>query len=99
MDRSRSTEQAPERRERLEARLSAEHKRLLERAAALEGRSLTDFVLASAHAAALATIERHEVIALNAQDSQAFIRALLDPPEPNERLRRAARRHSVLIAE
>jgi len=41
-----------QRSERVEARFTPEQKRLLERAAALEGPSLTDFVLSSAQAAA-----------------------------------------------
>jgi uncharacterized protein (DUF1778 family) len=72
---------------------------LLERAAALEGRSLTDFVVASAHAAAMAAIQRHEVITLTTRDSLAFTQALMHPPAPNERLRAAARRHQELITE
>lgn len=87
------------RRERLETRLSPEQKALLERAAALEGRSLSDFVVTSAQAAALATIERFEVIMLTARDSRAFMEALMNPPAPNERLRAAAGRHRLLIAE
>jgi uncharacterized protein (DUF1778 family) len=83
----------------LEARVSPEQKSLLERAAALEGRSLTDFVVASAHAAAMETIERHEVIALTARDSLGFTQALMHPPAPNEQLRAAARRHRELIGE
>jgi uncharacterized protein (DUF1778 family) len=90
---------APQRRERLEARVSSEQKMLLERAAALEGRSLTDFVVSSAQSAAMETIQRYEVIALTARDSQLFAEALMHPPEPNERLRAAARRHRDLIAE
>lgn len=90
---------APPRRERLEARITTEQKTLLERAAALEGRSLTDFVVSNAHAAAVATIQRHEVIALTARDSQLFAEALSHPPAPNERLRAAARRHRDLIAQ
>lgn len=88
----------PRQRERLEARLSPEQKMLLERAAALEGRSLTDFVVDSAQAAALETIQRYEVIALTARDSRMFAEALMHPPAPNERLRSAARRHRELIA-
>lgn len=87
----------PRQRERLEARLSPEQKALLERAAALEGRSLTDFVVDSAQSAALETIQRHEVIALSARDSLIFAEALMHPPAPNERLRTAARRHRSLI--
>ena len=89
----------PRRRERLEARVSLEQKTLLERAAALEGRTLTDFVVASAQAAALKTIERHQVIKLTARDSLIFAEAITNPPAPNERLRAAARRHRELIAE
>jgi uncharacterized protein (DUF1778 family) len=87
------------RRERLEARVSSEQKALLERAAALEGRSLTDFVVSSAQSAAMETIQRHQVITLTACDSLMFAEALMHPPAPNERLRAAARRHRDLIAE
>ena len=98
-ERARTAREAPRRRDRLEARVSPELKSLLERAAGLEGRSLTDFVVASAQAAAVETIQRHEVIALTARDSLAFMQALADPPGPNERLRAATRRHRELIAE
>jgi uncharacterized protein (DUF1778 family) len=93
------TSGVPRRRERLEARVSPEQKTLLERAAALEGRSLTDFVVSSAQSAAMETIQRHEVVTLTARDSLAFTQALMSPPEPNERLHAAARRHQELIAE
>lgn len=94
-----SAPRGPRRRERLEARISAEQKALMERAAALEGRSLTDFIVGSAQAAATATIRQHEVITLTARDSAAFVEALMNPPAPNERLREAARRYRDLIAE
>jgi len=89
----------PHRQARLETRLAAEQKALIERAAALEGRSLSDFVLANTLAAAVETIQRHEIIRLTARDSLAFAEALANPPAPNDRLRAAARRHRDLIAE
>ena len=98
-DDPRTPRQEPGRRERLEARVSPEQKNLLERAAALEGRTLTDFVVSSAQAAALATIARHEVITLTAHDSQVFAQTLMQPPAPNECLRAAARRHREIIVE
>ncbi len=88
-----------QRRERLEARLSPAQKALLERAAALEGRSLTDFVVGSAQAAAAETIQRYELIRLTARDSAMFAEALTYPAAPNERLRGAARRHRDLVVE
>ncbi|MDH5558850.1 MAG: DUF1778 domain-containing protein [Alphaproteobacteria bacterium] len=75
--------------ERLETRLTAEQKELLQRAASLQGRSLTDFVIESAQAAALRTVREYEILRLNARDSEAFVAALLDAPEPGERLKTA----------
>src|SRR3546814_12293986 len=62
--------------ERLEARVTAEQKALIEHAAALEGRSITDFVLTSVQDAAKRAIAEHEVIQLSVRDSKAFVEAL-----------------------
>lgn len=83
--------------ERLEARVSREQKTLFQRAAQLQGRTLTDFVIVSAHQAAVRTIEEMETIRLNAADSRAFADAILNPREPNEKLRAAARRYIKTI--
>jgi len=77
-------------RERLEARVTPEVKAVIQRAADLTGRSLTDFLVSSAQAVAEDTIRTHEVIRLSARDSAILIEALLNPPEPNEKLRAAA---------
>jgi uncharacterized protein (DUF1778 family) len=71
----------------------AAQKELLQRAAELEGRSLTDFVVSSAQEAARRIIQEHEVMLLNARDREVFVKALLAPPAPNAKLRRAARRY------
>jgi uncharacterized protein (DUF1778 family) len=84
-----------ERRERLEARVTREQKELLQRAAGLTGRSLTDFIVASAQRAAEETIRTHQVISLSARDSATFVRSLMEPPDPNEALVEAFRRRSV----
>lgn len=84
---------ARQRSERVEARLTPEQKKLLERAASLEGRSLTDFVLSSAQAAAADTISRHELLMLAPGDREIFVAALLNPPAPNDALRAAAARY------
>lgn len=89
----------PRRHERLTVRISAEQKTLFERAAALEGRSLTDFVVASTQAAAAETVQRHEVISLTMRDRAALLEALANPPAPNEALREAARRYRDLVSE
>src|SRR3546814_1898486 len=73
--------------ERLEARVTAEQKALIGHAAALEGRSITDFVLTSVQDAAKRAIAEHEVIQLSVRDSKAFVEALLNPREPSKRMR------------
>lgn len=79
--------------ERLEARLTMEQKSLFQRAADLQGRSLSDFVVASAYDAALRAIEDAQTIRLQEADSRAFAEALLNPRRPNAALRAAARRY------
>lgn len=84
----------PTREERLEARISREQKALFQRAAALQGRTLTDFVVASVQEAATRALAEADVIRLNEAASRAFAEALLMPREPNERLRAAAQRYA-----
>ncbi len=79
---------------RLEARLPASVYATLKHAAELTGSSLTDFVVRAAHDAARRTIEDAEVIRLSAEDQLRFVRALLDPPSPNDALRRARKLHA-----
>jgi uncharacterized protein (DUF1778 family) len=78
---------------RLEARVSGEQKSLFQRAAALKGFTLTDFIIDSLQQAAIRTVEQHDVLKLNAESKAAFFDALLNPPAPNKALRRAADRY------
>lgn len=78
---------------RLEARIDSEQKALFERAAALHGCSLSNFVIASAREAAIRTIREHEVIRLVGPDREAFIAALVNPPSPTRKMREAAKRY------
>jgi uncharacterized protein (DUF1778 family) len=76
---------------RLGFRVDAETKRQVERAAALERRSLTEFCLAALTEAARATIVRHESLVLSERDREVFFDALVHAPKPSARLRRAFR--------
>jgi len=62
--------------------VDAETKRQVERAAALERRSLTDFCLAALTEATRATIARHETFVLSERDRAAFFDALVHPRSP-----------------
>jgi len=79
--------------ERLEARVTREQKTLFLRAAALQGRSLTDFLVASAHEAATQTVHRHHAVRLSERDRHKFVSALLRPPSPGRVLKQAAKRY------
>lgn len=85
---------------RLEARISTDLHALLKRAAELQGRTMTDFVVSAVQDAAQRAIEQAEVIRLSLADQQCFAQALLSPPRPAPALKRAfARRGKLLRAE
>lgn len=85
---------------RLEARISNDLHGLLKRAAELQGRTMTDFVVSAVQDAAQRAIEQAEVIRLSMADQQCFADALLSPPKPQPALKRAlARRSKLLLTE
>jgi uncharacterized protein (DUF1778 family) len=79
--------------QRLEARVSPEQKALFQRAADLQGRMLTDFVVASTYEAAIRTIDDMHTVRLTAEESRIFAEALLHPRAPTADLKAAARRY------
>ncbi len=82
---------------RLEARISSDTHSLLKRAAEIEGRTVTDFVVAAAREAALQTIERNEVVRLSREASERFVEMLNNPPPVADAMRRAKERHERLV--
>jgi uncharacterized protein (DUF1778 family) len=82
---------------RLEARLPVEIHAMLKRAAEIEGRTLTDFVVAAAQEAARKTILETEIIRLSREDQIRFAEAMLHPPRPTDALRRAFKAHAELV--
>ena len=83
---------------RLEARVPPEVHSLLKRAAEIEGRTLTDFVVSAASAAARQTIEDVEIIRLTQEGQKAFLQALLDPPQPAPAMERAVKNRETFIS-
>lgn len=82
---------------RLEARIAPDALAIVKRAAELEGRSVSDFVVSAAQDAAKRTIEDNSVIRLSAEDQRRFVDMLLDPPAPNAALRRAKEAHDLIL--
>lgn len=83
---------------RLEARIAPELHATLKRAAEIEGRSLTDFVVSAASAAARRTLEDAETIRLSGA-SAAFVAGLLQHPSPLPGLITAKKRRDALFGE
>src|SRR5437016_6993339 len=82
---------------RFDARLNQSQKLLIQRAADLEGRTMTDFVLHSAETAAERTIQERAMLMLTARETEAFVTAILKPAKPGVVLRKAARQYAAKI--
>jgi uncharacterized protein (DUF1778 family) len=78
--------------QRLEARVTPDQKELIERAACVQGRTVTDFVVSALQEVARQAITDHTVWKLTQEQQKAFIGALMDPPAPNQELREAYKR-------
>jgi uncharacterized protein (DUF1778 family) len=70
---------------RLEARVTIEQKQLMERAAALRGQNLTEFMISTLAEASAQIVKDGELIELTNRDRQVFADALLNPPPPSDR--------------
>ncbi len=85
---------------RLEARITTDLHAMLKRAAEIEGRTMTDFVIAAVQDAAQRAIEDAEIVRLSMADQECFATALLSPPKAPPALKRAfTRRRKLLSAE
>lgn len=84
---------------RLEARISKELHATLKRAAELQNRTMTDFIITAVQEAALHAIEQAEMIRLSLADQENFAQALMSPPKATEALERAFSRHSKLVSD
>jgi uncharacterized protein (DUF1778 family) len=83
---------------RLEARIAPDTLAIVRRAAELQGRSVSDFVVAAAQAAAQKAVEDTQIIRLSLEDQRAFAEAILNPPPLAPAMERAIQRHGALIA-
>lgn len=82
---------------RLEARITPDLLARLKRAAEIQGRTVTDFVVAAVNDAARVAIEQAEVVRLSRIDQECFAEALISPPKPAPALKRAFARHRKMV--
>lgn len=85
------------RQDRIHLRVNSRLKRTMERAAAYSDKTLTDFITEAAKEKAEAVVREQEVITLTPEAWEEFQRLLLDPPEPNEKLKEALAEHARVI--
>jgi len=79
--------------DRLQVRLDAKSKSMLQRAASYRHKTVSQFVLATALEEAEKVIRENEVVTLSGADWKIFYDALTDPPKPNAALREAFARY------
>ena len=89
----RSQAKTHPRMEHLDARISRDQKALIERASALLGLTVGEFIASNLQHAALRAIEESELIRLTAEESRSFAKALLQPRPANAKLKEAARKY------
>ena len=83
--------------ERINLRLKYHAKLMLERAVSFEGQTVSKFILNSALNNAEKTIQEHEVMALNTNDSETFFNALATPVQFNSKLATALKEHDQRV--
>ncbi len=88
-----STRDSGGRAARLDVRLTAEHKRLIEQAATLLGQSLSDYTVSHLVEQAQATVQDATLTRLSSRDRDTFLRLLDTDAKPNAALKRAAQRY------
>ena len=91
--------QEPSRTARIEARISPDVLAVVKRAAEIQGRSISDFVVSAAQDAANRTIAETDIIRLSVAGQRAFAEAIINPPAPSAGLRKAFASHRRLIRE
>lgn len=82
---------------RLEARVTEKVYAVLKRAAEIQGRTLTDFVVSAAHDAACRAIAEAEIVHLSLEDQRRIAEAIMKPPPAGPALKRAASRRRQLL--
>ncbi len=83
--------------ERVTARVPASTRSIIERAAAIYGSTINQFIVQAAVERANEVLQSMEVVKLSARDAKTFLDALANPPKPNKKLLGAVRAHRRLV--
>lgn len=83
--------------QRIDARLTAEAKQQIDQAAALQGRSTSDFMVQAALKEAAQVIEQQRIVRLTVEESVALAQLMTEEPKVNKASVEAMRRHNKII--
>lgn len=83
---------------RLDIRLKADTKNLIQQAAELKNQTVTQFVIATLSDAASNIVTEYQQTLLSNRDRDSFLRMLDTPPEPNAALRAADKEYRKRLA-
>ncbi|EDV2570397.1 DUF1778 domain-containing protein [Salmonella enterica subsp. enterica serovar Abony] len=78
--------------QRIDLRLNEDDKHMIEEAAAMTNQSISQFMVSTASARAAEVIDQHRRLLLNEESWNLVMEAITNPPAPNDRLKRAAKR-------
>ena len=84
---------------RLNFRIPSEIKERVEEAALVSGTTVTDFAITALANSAEEAIHRHQTRTLSNRDRDIFLKMLENPAEPNEALKRAAKRYKERLGK
>ncbi len=94
---SRKSQEKPIADDRVTARIPHANRLIIERAAAVYGATINQFIVQSALDRAGEILEREKLLRLTERDSKSFLDALENPPEPSAALMTALRSHDRLV--
>lgn len=78
--------------QRIDLRLNEDDKYMIEEAAAMTNQSISQFMVSTASERAAEVIDQHRRLLLNEESWNLVMDAIINPPAPNDRLKRAANR-------
>ena len=88
---------ATDKKQRLEARVTSDQKKMFMHAASLAGRTLTDFVIQALTDASKDIINENEIFRLSRKDTQAVMESLLNPAKPAKSMMAAKKLHDRMV--
>lgn len=89
------TDAPPRRTATIHVRAPQDARDLIERAAEVSGKTITDFVLESATERAIEVLLDQRLFVLSAEQHEAFLHALDTPPPPNAKLKALMRKRAL----